>query len=343
MSRTKIGINGFGRIGRQVFRTISQRQSDKLQVVAVNDLASPGQQAHLLKYDSTYGRYDGDIEIGEGSLTIDGEMITVFSERDPAKIPWDDAGVEIVIESTGFFTDAAQASAHLSDSVKKVIISAPASNEDITIVLGVNDDQYDPAQHNVISNASCTTNCVAPMAKVLNDAFGIERALMSTIHAYTNDQNILDQVHSDFRRARAAANSIIPTTTGAAKAVTLAIPELAGKIDGMAYRVPVITGSVTDLTVRLSKPATAEEVNNAFRESQAGALNGVIQVSDEPLVSADYIGDPHSCTIDALSTAVISDDDDGSGTFVKVVGWYDNEWGYSSRTADVAALIASAL
>ena len=207
----------------------------------------------------------------------------------------------------------------------------------------MNDDDYDPAQHNVISNASCTTNCVAPMAKVLNDAFGIERALMSTIHAYTNDQNILDQVHSDLRRARAAANSIIPTTTGAAKAVTLAIPELAGKIDGMAYRVPVITGSVTDLTARLSKPATADEVNEAFRESQVGALNGVIQVSDEPLVSADYIGDPHSCTIDALSTAVISDEDDGSGTFVKVVGWYDNEWGYSSRTADVAALIASAL
>ena len=343
MSRTKIGINGFGRIGRQVFRTINQRQSDKLQVVAVNDLASPAQQAHLLKYDSTYGRYDGDVEIDDGSLTINGDKITVFSERDPANIPWDDAGVEIVIESTGFFTDAAQASAHLSDSVKKVIISAPASNEDITIVLGVNDGDYDPSQHNVISNASCTTNCVAPMAKVLNDAFGIERALMSTIHAYTNDQNILDQVHSDLRRARAAANSIIPTTTGAAKAVTLAIPELAGKIDGMAYRVPVITGSVTDLTARLSKPATAEEVNEAFRESQSGALNGVIQVSDEPLVSADYIGDPHSCTIDALSTSVISDEDGGSGTFVKVVGWYDNEWGYSSRTADVAALIASAL
>lgn len=343
MSRTKIGINGFGRIGRQVFRTINQRQADKLQVVAVNDLASPAQQAHLLKYDSTYGRYEGDVEIGDGSLTINGDKITVFSERDPANIPWDDAGVEIVIESTGFFTDATQASAHLSDSVKKVIISAPASNEDITIVLGVNDGDYDPSQHNVISNASCTTNCVAPMAKVLNDAFGIERALMSTIHAYTNDQNILDQVHSDLRRARAAANSIIPTTTGAAKAVTLAIPELAGKIDGMAYRVPVITGSVTDLTARLSKPATAEEVNEAFRESQAGALNGIIQVSDEPLVSADYIGDPHSCTIDALSTAVISDEDDGSGTFVKVVGWYDNEWGYSSRTADVAALIASAL
>ena len=343
MSRTKIGINGFGRIGRQVFRTISQRHPDKLRVVAVNDLASPQQHAHLFKYDSTYGRYDGEVELVDGSLNIDGETITVFSERDPASIPWADTGAEIVIESTGFFTDAEQASGHLSDSVKKVIISAPATNEDITIVLGVNEDRYDPSQHNVISNASCTTNCVAPMAKVLNDSFGIEHALMSTIHAYTNDQNILDQVHSDLRRARAAANSIIPTTTGAAKAVTLAIPELTGKIDGMAYRVPVITGSVTDLTVRLSKPATAEEVNDAYRASQEGDLNGIIHVSDEPLVSSDYIGDPHSCTIDALSTAVVTDDGSDAGTFVKVVGWYDNEWGYSSRTADVTALIASSL
>ena len=343
MSRTKIGINGFGRIGRQVFRTISQRHPDKLQVVAVNDLANPQQQAHLLKYDSTYGRYRGDVELADGSLIINGETITVFSERDPANIPWSDAGAEIVIESTGFFTDAEQASAHLSGSVKKVIISAPATNEDITIVLGVNEDQYDSANHNVISNASCTTNCVAPMAKVLNDSFGIEHALMSTIHAYTNDQNILDQVHSDLRRARAAANSIIPTTTGAAKAVTLAIPELTGKIDGMAYRVPVITGSVTDLTARLSKAVTPEDVNDAFRASQEGSLNGVLHVSDEPLVSSDYIGDPHSCTIDSLSTAVVTEDGSESGTFVKVVGWYDNEWGYSSRTADVAALIASSL
>jgi glyceraldehyde 3-phosphate dehydrogenase len=343
MSRTKIGINGFGRIGRQVFRAISQRHPDKLQVVAINDLADSKQQAHLLKYDSTYGRYDGEVEVADGSLIINGEKIIVFSERDPAKIPWDDAGVEIVIESTGFFTDAEKASSHLSDGVKKVIISAPATNEDITIVLGVNETQYDPAEHNVISNASCTTNCVAPMAKVLNDAFGIEHALMSTIHAYTNDQNILDQVHSDLRRARAAANSIIPTTTGAAKAVTLAIPELAGKIDGMAYRVPVITGSVTDLTVRLSKAVTADEVNDAFRASESGDLNGVMHVSDEPLVSSDYIGDPHSCTIDALSTAVVTDDGSDSGTFIKVVGWYDNEWGYSSRTADVTALIAASL
>lgn len=343
MSRTKIGINGFGRIGRQVFRTISQRHPEKLQVVAVNDLASPEQQAHLLKYDSTYGRYDGDVAIDDGSLIINGESITVFSERSPGKIPWSEAGVEIVIESTGFFTDARQASAHFSDTVKKVIISAPATNEDITIVLGVNEGEYDPAKHNVISNASCTTNCVAPMAKVLNDSFGIEHALMSTIHAYTNDQAILDQVHSDLRRARAAANSIIPTTTGAAKAVTLAIPELTGKIDGMAYRVPVIAGSVTDLTARLSKSVTADEVNDAFRASEGGDLSGVLHVSDEPLVSSDYIGDPHSCTIDALSTAVVSDSGTDSGTFVKVVGWYDNEWGYSSRTADVTALIAASL
>ena len=340
MSRTRIGINGFGRIGRQVFRTINQRHPDKLKVVAVNDLANPQQQAHLLRYDSTYGRFDGDVEIADGALIVDGEEIIVFSERDPANIPWDDAAVDIVIESTGFFTDAGQASAHLSDGVKKVIISAPATNEDITIVLGVNEDQYDPSRHNVISNASCTTNCVAPMAKVLNDAFGIEHALMSTIHAYTNDQAILDQVHSDLRRARAAANSIIPTTTGAAKAVTLAIPELTGKIDGMAYRVPVITGSVTDLTVRLSKSVTADDVNDAFRAAETDGLDGIIHVSDEPLVSSDYIGDPHSCTIDALSTAVVTEDDSDAGTFVKVVGWYDNEWGYSSRTADVAAMIA---
>ena len=343
MSRTKIGINGFGRIGRQVSRTISERHPDKLQVVAINDLADPQQHAHLLKYDSTYGKYDGDVEIADGSLIINGEAITVFSERDPANIPWDDAGVEIVIESTGFFTDVETASKHLSDGVKKVIITNPGSNEDFTIVLGVNEAEYDPAKHNVISNASCTTNCVAPMAKVLNNAFGIEHALMSTIHAYTNDQNILDKVHSDLRRARAAANSIIPTTTGAAKAVTLVIPELAGKIDGMAYRVPVITGSVTDLTAQLSKAVTIDEVNDAFRASASDDLSGVMNVSDEPLVSSDYIGDPHSCTIDALSTAVVAEDGSDSGTFVKVVGWYDNEWGYSSRTADVAALIAASL
>ena len=342
MNKTRVGINGFGRIGRQVFRAIQERHADSLSVVAVNDLANPQQQAHLFKYDSTYGRYPGEVEAGDGVLTIDGAEIRVFSERDPSKVPWGDVGARIVIESTGFFTDASAAGGHLQGGAEKVIISAPATNEDITIVLGVNEDSYDPAQHHIISNASCTTNCVAPMAKVLNDAFGIERALMSTIHAYTNDQSILDQVHSDPRRARAAANSIIPTTTGAAKAVTLVIPELRGKIDGMAYRVPVITGSVTDLTAELSNSASVDDVNAAFRAAEEGPLSDVLGVSDEPLVSADYIGNPNSCTLDALSTEVITGEN-GEGEFVKIVGWYDNEWGYSCRTADLAALVAASL
>lgn len=331
MAKTKIGINGFGRIGRQVFRTISERHGDTLEVVAVNDLGALATSAHLLKFDSTYGRYPGTVEVAGDNLKIDDREVTYFSERDPGAINWGGEGVEIVIESTGFFTDATKASAHLGDGVKKVIISAPAKNEDITVVLGINDGDYDPAIHNVVSNASCTTNCVAPMAKVLEDNFGIESALMSTIHAYTNDQNILDQIHSDMRRARAAANSIIPTTTGAAKAVTLVIPSLAGKIDGMAYRVPVITGSVTDLTVRLTKGGSLADVNAAYREaSMKGSLHGILGYSDEPLVSVDYIGNPNSCTIDSLATSAV-----GEG-FVKVVGWYDNEWGYSSRTADLA-------
>jgi glyceraldehyde 3-phosphate dehydrogenase len=331
MAKTKVGINGFGRIGRQVFRTISERHGDTLEVVAINDLGDAATNAHLFKFDSTYGRYSGTVEEKDGALNIDGRTIKSFSERDPSKISWGDEGVEIVIESTGFFTDATKASGHLGDSVKKVIISAPAKNEDLTVVLGVNDSQYDPAAHNVVSNASCTTNCVAPMAKVLHDSFGIESALMSTIHAYTNDQNILDQMHSDMRRARAAANSIIPTTTGAAKAVTLVIPELAGKIDGMAYRVPVITGSVTDLTVKLESEASLADVNEAYRQaSMKGSLHHILGYSDEPLVSVDYIGNPNSCTIDSLATSAVGDG------FVKVVGWYDNEWGYSSRTADLA-------
>ena len=331
MAKTKIGINGFGRIGRQVFRTISERHPDTLEVVAINDLGDAATNAHLFKCDSTYGRYSGTVEASDDALIIDGRTITSFSERDPSKINWGDAGVELVIESTGFFTDATQAAGHLKGGAKKVIISAPAKNEDITMVLGVNDDKYDPEAHNVISNASCTTNCVAPMAKVLHDSFGIESALMSTIHAYTNDQKILDQVHDDLRRARAAANSIIPTTTGAAKAVTLVIPELAGKIDGMAYRVPVITGSVTDLTVKLTNKASLEDVNEAYRQASMGdSLHGILGYSDEPLVSVDYIGNPNSCTIDSLATSAVGDD------FVKVVGWYDNEWGYSSRTADLA-------
>ncbi len=331
MAKTKIGINGFGRIGRQVFRTISERHGDTLEVVAINDLGGTATNAHLLKFDSTYGRYSGVVEAEDGALVIDGRNITSFSESDPSKINWSDVGVDIVIESTGFFTDATKAAGHISSGAKKVIISAPAKNEDLTIVLGVNDGQYDPSAHNVVSNASCTTNCVAPMAKVLHDSFGIESALMSTIHAYTNDQNILDQNHDDLRRARAAANSIIPTTTGAAKAVTLVIPELEGKIDGMAFRVPVITGSVTDLTVKLEGKASLADVNEAYRQaSMADDLHGILGYSDEPLVSVDFIGNPNSCTIDSLATSAVGDG------FVKVVGWYDNEWGYSSRTADLA-------
>jgi len=331
MAKTKVGINGFGRIGRQVFRTISERHGDTLEVVAVNDLGDAATNAHLFKFDSTYGRYSGTVEAKDGGLVIDDRDITSFSERDPSKIGWGDVGVDIVIESTGFFTDATKAAGHLNGGAKKVIISAPAKNEDLTVVLGVNDSQYDPSAHNVISNASCTTNCVAPMAKVLHDSFGIESALMSTIHAYTNDQKILDQVHDDLRRARAAATSIIPTTTGAAKAVTLVIPELEGKIDGMAYRVPVITGSVTDLTVKLESKASREDVNEAYRQaSMSDGLHGILGYSDEPLVSVDYIGNSNSCTIDSLATSAV-----GEG-FVKVVGWYDNEWGYSSRTADLA-------
>jgi len=331
MAKTKVGINGFGRIGRQVLRTISERHGDTLEVVAINDLGDAATNAHLFKFDSTYGRYAGTVEAKDGALIIDGRNIASFSERDPSQIKWADVGVEIVIESTGFFTDATKAAGHLTGGAKKVIISAPAKNEDLTVVLGVNDDQYNPSSHNIVSNASCTTNCVAPMAKVLHDNFGIESALMSTIHAYTNDQKILDQNHDDLRRSRAAANSIIPTTTGAAKAVTLVIPELKGKIDGMAYRVPVITGSVTDLTVKLTKNASLADVNEAYREaSMKGSLHHILGYSDEPLVSVDYIGNPNSCTIDSLATSAVGDG------FVKVVGWYDNEWGYSSRTADLA-------
>ncbi|HCI85256.1 MAG TPA: type I glyceraldehyde-3-phosphate dehydrogenase [Dehalococcoidia bacterium] len=334
MAKTKVGINGFGRIGRQVFRTITERHGDTLEVVAINDSGSTSNKAHLFKFDSTYGRYNGTVEAEDNALLIDGRKITSFSERDPGRINWGDAGVDIVVESTGKFTDATKAAGHMNGGAKKVIISAPAKNEDITVVLGVNDDQYDASAHHVVSNASCTTNCVAPMAKVLHDNFGIDSALMSTIHAYTNDQNILDQNHSDLRRARAAANSIIPTTTGAAKAVTIVIPELEGKIDGMAYRVPVITGSVTDLTVKLTKEASLADVNEAFRQaSMSEGLHGILGYSDEPLVSVDYIGNSNSCTIDSLATSAVGDG------FVKVVGWYDNEWGYSSRTADLANLM----
>ena len=337
MAKTRIGINGFGRIGRQVFKAILSRYTDTLQVVAINDLGSPDDNAHLLKYDTAYGRYDRSVEVHNGNLVIDGNLVQVFAERSPEALPWNSVGVSIVIESTGFFTNAKIASQHLAGGAQKVIISAPATNEDLTIVLGVNDSEYDPAKHHIVSNASCTTNCVAPMAKVLDESFGIEQALMSTIHSYTNDQRILDQVHSDLRRARSAAASIIPTTTGAARAVIKVIPSLQGRIDGMAYRVPTITGSVTDLSATLHTPATCDQVNEAFCNASSGALANILAYSDEPLVSADYIGQPQSCTIDGLATIALS------GGMVKVVGWYDNEWGYSSRTADLANIIADKL
>jgi len=334
--KTKVGINGFGRIGRQVLRAIRERVSDTIEVVAVNDLTDSKTNAHLFKYDSSYGPYAGTVEEDNGDLIIDGDRIQVLSQRSPADLPWGDLGVDIVVESTGFFTKGEQAHGHIEGGAKKVIISAPASGEDLTVVLGVNDDQYDAANHNVLSNASCTTNCVAPMAKVLHESFGIEQALMSTIHSYTNDQNILDGVHGDLRRARTAAGSIIPTTTGAARAVTVVIPDLKGKIDGMAYRVPTPSVSVTDLTATLEKSATAEDVNEAYKQASMGdALHGLLGYSVEPLVSIDYKGNPNSVTIDALSTSSIND------KMVKVVGWYDNEWGYSCRTADLTAFVAA--
>ena len=331
---TRVGINGFGRIGRQVLRTISERHPNTLKVVAVNDLMPAPTNAHMFKYDSTYGIYPGTVEADGDSLVIDGSRVRVFAERDPASLPWSAEGVDLVVESTGLFTDAEKASGHLAGGAKKVIISAPAKGEDVTVVLGVNEGDYDTARHNIVSNASCTTNCVAPMARVLHDSFGIEHALMSTIHSYTNDQRILDQVHSDLRRARAAAVNLIPTTTGAARAVTIVIPELAGRIDGMAYRVPTITVSVTDLTLTLSKKATAGDINDAFKAAAAGPLAGIVGFSDEPLVSSDYKGNPNSVTIDGLTTTVVGD------SFAKVLGWYDNEWGYACRTADLAALMA---
>ena len=330
---TRIGINGFGRIGRQVTRAIAERYPQKLEVSAVNDLADAETNAHLFKYDTNYGVYPGTVEPRDGSLVIDGKAIRVFSERDPANIPWSEMGVELVVESTGIFTDAAKAAAHLQGGAKRVIISAPAKGEDVTLVLGVNGQEYDPAQHRIVSNASCTTNCFAPMVKVLNDSFGIQRGLMTTVHSYTNDQKILDQVHSDLRRARAAAANIIPTSTGAAKAVGLVLPELNGKLHGMALRVPTTTVSITDFTATLSKAVTVEKVNGAFREAAQGSLKGILKYTEEPLVSSDFKGNPHSCIFDALSTIVME------GDMVKVLGWYDNEWGYSCRTADLCAFM----
>ncbi len=347
----RVGINGFGRIGRQVLKAIRDFHPGTLEVVAFNDIGDLMTMAHLLKYDSNYGRFDGTIEVADDALIIDGKKVTAFKETDPGNIPWSDLGVEIVIESTGLFTikedgvnkkgkTVKGAVNHITKGgAKKVIISAPAEGEDITIVLGVNDDQYDPAKDNVISNASCTTNCLAPAAKVVNDKYGIVRGLMTTIHAYTNDQKILDLPHSDLRRARAAALSIIPTTTGAAKAVSLVIPDLKGKFDGYALRVPTPTVSIVDFTAQVEKPTTTEELRQAFRDAAAGPMKGILAAVDEPLVSVDYKGDPHSSSVDLPFTMVLG----GQGDFLKVVAWYDNEWGYSVRTADLANLLASKL
>ena len=331
---TKIGINGFGRIGRLTLRTINQYQKNKLEVVAVNDLTDTETNAHLLKWDTTYGRYPGTVEPKENAIIVDGKEIKVFSERNPGDIAWRDYGADIVIESTGLFTDATKAAAHLQGGAKKIIISAPAKNEDATIVIGVNEDHYDPKKHKVISNASCTTNCIAPAVKVLHQSFGISKGLMTTIHAYTNDQKIQDMTHEDLRRARAAAVNIIPTTTGAAKAVTQVIPELQGKIHGLAFRVPTLTVSVVDFVADLAKDVTIEEVNRAFQVAAKGPLAGILEYCQEPLVSMDFKGNPASSILDALSTMVIG------GNMVKILAWYDNEWGYSCRLADLAAYIA---
>jgi glyceraldehyde 3-phosphate dehydrogenase len=332
----KIGINGFGRIGRNFFRAAKKRGAD-IDIVAVNDITDAKTLAHLLKYDSVLGTYPGEVRISEGGLNVDGDELRVLAERDPANLPWKELGAEIVIESTGLFTDREKAAKHLEAGAQKVIISAPAKGEDLTVVLGVNDDSYDPATHHVVSNASCTTNCVAPMAKVLDDAFGLEQAFMTTIHAYTNDQQILDLPHSDLRRARAAAVNIIPTTTGAAKAAGLVLPHLKGKLDGISMRVPVPDGSVTDLVATLGREVTKEEVNEAFRAAATeGSLAGKLVYTEDPIVSSDIVGTPASCTFDALSTMVM-------GRTVKIVGWYDNEWGYSNRLVDLVELVAGSL
>jgi glyceraldehyde 3-phosphate dehydrogenase len=331
---TKIGINGFGRIGRLTLRTINQYHKGKLEVVAVNDLTDTKTNAHLLKWDSTYGPYPGKVEASEEAIIVDGKEVKVLSERDPGSIPWRDYGVDIVLESTGLFTDATKAAAHLQGGAKKVIISAPAKNEDVTIVLGVNEDHYDPGKHKVISNASCTTNGIAPVVKVLHQNFGISKGLMSTIHAYTNDQRIQDMFHDDLRRARAAAMNIVPTTTGAAKAVTVVIPELKGKIHGLAFRIPTVTVSIIDFVADLDREVTVEEVNQAFQTAAEGPLAGILEYCREPLVSMDFKGNPASSIVDALSTMVIG------GNMVKVLAWYDNEWGYSCRLADLAVYIA---
>jgi glyceraldehyde 3-phosphate dehydrogenase len=334
----KVGINGFGRIGRQVLKAIQDDYPGELEVVAFNDIGDLNTMAHLLKYDSNYGRFDGTVEVGEGELFVNGKSIKAYSERDPADIPWSDLGVEIVVESTGLFRTQEAAEKHITGGgAKKVIISAPGKDVDFTVVMGVNDDLYDPKNHNVISNASCTTNGLAPAVKVIHDAYTIKRGFMTTIHAYTNGQRILDMPHKDLRRARAAAMSIIPTTTGAAKALKLVIPDLEGKIDGYSLRVPTSTVSVIDLTVELETAATTEAIHQLYRDAAAGPLKGILDAVDEPLVSIDYKGNAFSSSVDLPFTMVLGE---GPSTLAKVVAWYDNEWGYSVRTADLAAMIA---
>jgi glyceraldehyde 3-phosphate dehydrogenase len=331
----RVGINGFGRIGRNFFRAALEQGAD-IEIVAVNDLGDTATTAHLLKYDTILGRLNAEVTHTADSITVGGRTIKVLAERDPAALPWGDLGVDIVVESTGIFTKAADASKHIAGGAKKVIISAPASNEDITIVMGVNQDAYDAANHHIISNASCTTNCVAPMAKVLLENFGVVKGMMTTVHAYTNDQRILDFPHKDLRRARAAAENIIPTTTGAAKATALVIPELKGKLDGIAMRVPVPTGSVTDLVVDLEREVTKDEVNAAFQKAAEGQLKGILEYTEDPIVSSDIVNWPASCTFDSSLTMA-------QGKTVKVIGWYDNEWGYSNRLVDLTVFVGGQL
>jgi glyceraldehyde 3-phosphate dehydrogenase len=331
----RVGINGFGRIGRNFFRAVLASGAD-IEVVGANDLTDNATLAHLVKYDSILGRLPQEVKASGDEITVGGHTIKVFSERDPGKLPWGDLGVDVVVESTGFFTDATKARAHIDGGAKKVIISAPAKNEDVTVVIGVNHTSYDPAKHTIISNASCTTNCLAPMAKVLQDTVGIERGLMTTVHAYTQDQNLQDGPHKDLRRARAAALNIVPTSTGAAKAIGLVLPELKGKLDGYALRVPVPTGSATDLTITASRETSVEEVNAAMKAAAEGDLKGILTYTEDPIVSADIVTDPASCIFDAGLTKVI-------GNQVKVVGWYDNEWGYSNRLVDLVKLVGASL
>ncbi|MET8354600.1 MULTISPECIES: type I glyceraldehyde-3-phosphate dehydrogenase [unclassified Micromonospora] len=331
----RVGINGFGRIGRNFFRAVLASDAD-IEVVAVNDLTDNATLAHLLKYDSILGRLPYEVKATADEITVGGKTIKAYAEKDPASLPWGEVGADVVIESTGFFTDATKAKAHVAGGAKKVIISAPAKNEDVTVVMGVNQDTYDPAKHTIISNASCTTNCLAPMAKVLHDTFGIQHGLMTTIHAYTQDQNLQDAPHKDLRRARAAALNIVPTSTGAAKAIGLVLPDLKGKLDGYALRVPIPTGSVTDLTVNVGRETTVDEVNAALKAAADGPLKGILVYNEDPIVSTDIVTDPASCIFDAPLTKVV-------GNQVKVVGWYDNEWGYSNRLVDLVKLVGSSL